>query len=250
MVPGLTVAAPIASLQDSGDVAIRGIFSGGNAPTTQFYIDETPVAVRTLLAAGPMMSPYPMIFDLARVEVLRGPQGTLFGSSAMGGAIRYITPEPNLTGTTGYSKADVSYTDRGGPNYEVGLAYGAPIITGTAGFRVSAWFQSNSGFIDREDPLTGDIVQRNANTSDNYVIRPAFTWVPTEDLTITPSLFFQHNHSENPMGIGSTTFPPEKMVPMSRILAATFDGRPSSNQFGDQVSICRYGVSIRHLLSG
>jgi iron complex outermembrane recepter protein len=198
IVPGLIVSTPAASNQDNGDVAIRGIFSGGNAPTTQFYIDETPVAVRTLPGAGPLGSPRPEIFDLDRIEVLRGPQGTLFGSSAMGGAIRYITPQPNLEDTSGFTKAEMSYTDRGDLNYEVGVAYGAPIITGSAGFRVSGWFQEEGGWIDHEDPFTGDILKRNANSSDAYVIRPAFTWVPTEGMTITPALFLQHTHSAFP----------------------------------------------------
>lgn len=198
IVPGLIVSTPSASNQDNGDVAIRGIFSGGNSPTTQFYIDETPVAVRTLPGAGPLGSPRPEIFDLDRIEVLRGPQGTLFGSSAMGGAIRYITPQPNLEEASGFAKAETSFTDRGDPSYEVGVAYGAPIIAGSAGFRLSAWFQEEGGWIDHEDPFTGDILKRNANSSDAYVIRPAFTWVPTEGLTITPALFLQHTHSAFP----------------------------------------------------
>ena len=198
IVPGLVVSTPAGGLQDITDVAIRGIFAGGNSPTTQFYIDETPVAIRTLPAAGPSGSPHPLIFDLDRVEVLRGPQGTLFGSSAMGGAIRYITPQPSLSDSSGYAKADVAYTDRGAPSYEAGVAYGAPVVAGTAGFRVSAWFQSAGGFIDKEDPISGDILERNANASNSYVIRPAFTWAPTDNLTVTPSLFLQHVHSDNP----------------------------------------------------
>ena len=207
IVPGLVLSTPVGGLQDINDVAIRGIFSGGNSPTTQFYIDETPVAIRTLPAAGPSASPHPLIFDLDRVEVLRGPQGTLFGSSAMGGAIRYITPQPGLNDSTGYAKLDLSYTDRGAPSYEAGAAYGAPIVSGTAGFRVSAWFQSQGGFIDKEDPYTGDILKRNANSSNSYVIRPAFTWAPAEGLTITPSLFMQHVHSDNPDSYWVTDLP-------------------------------------------
>jgi iron complex outermembrane recepter protein len=197
IVPGLLVPPPML-VQDFTDVAIRGIFSGGNAPTTQFYIDETPIAIRRLDGAAPSSSPHPDIFDLDRVEVLRGPQGTLFGSSAMGGAIRYITPQPSLTDSSGYSKADFGNTDRGAPSYEVGVAYGAPIVAGTAGFRVSGWFQSAGGFVDIEDPFTGEITKRNANSADTYVIRPAFTWAPTEGVTITPALFMQHVHSNDP----------------------------------------------------
>jgi outer membrane receptor protein involved in Fe transport len=198
IVPGLIVSTPEAGNQENGDVAIRGIFSGGNAPTTQFYIDETPVAIRTLPSAGPSGSPRPLIFDLDRVEVLRGPQGTLFGSSAMGGAIRYITPQPSLQDTSGMAKAEFSYTDRGDPNYELGMAYGAPIVPGSVGFRVSAWLQEEGGFIDKENPFTGDITERKANYSDAWEIRPAFTFAPSDDLKITPAFFMQHAHSHNP----------------------------------------------------
>ena len=171
------------------------------------YIDETPVAIRTLPAAGPAASPHPRIFDLDRVEVLRGPQGTLFGSGAMGGAIRYITPQPGLNDKSGYAKVELSYTDRGAPSYETGVAYGAPIVSGAAGFRISAWFESDGGFIDKEDPYTGEILERNANSTDSYVIRPAFTWAPAEGLTITPALFMQDSSPpDSSNSAGSPTF--------------------------------------------
>jgi iron complex outermembrane recepter protein len=207
IVPGLVLSTPVGGIQDLTDIAIRGIFSGGNAPTTELYIDETPVAIRTLPAAGPATSPRPLIFDLDRVEVLRGPQGTMFGSGAMGGAIRFITPQPDLNDVSGYAKADLSYTDRGAPNYEAGMAYGAPIVTGTAAIRVSAWLDSQRGFIDKENPYTGEILERNANSTDSYAIRPAFTWAPAEGVTITPALFLQHLHSDNPNSYWITVLP-------------------------------------------
>jgi iron complex outermembrane recepter protein len=196
-VPGLYVTPANANGQDISNVAIRGIYSYQNAPTTQFYIDETPIAIRQLPIGVNSMSPQPMIFDLDRVEVLRGPQGTLFGASAMGGAIRFITPQPSLNDSSGFVKADVGDTDGGSPSYEVGAAYGAPIVQGTLGFRMSAWYQSTGGFIDQEDPFTGEILKKNANTSEAYVFRPAVTWAPSDDLTITPAAYLQYKHSEN-----------------------------------------------------
>ena len=96
IVPGLEIPPANGMANANMDIGIRGIFSGGNAPTTQIYIDETPIAIREL-SAGPSGSFYPDIFDLDRVEVLRGPQGTLFGSSAMGGAIavHYPSAQPD-----------------------------------------------------------------------------------------------------------------------------------------------------------
>ena len=74
-------------------INIRGISSaGGSAPTVGFYIDDTPVPNGT----GNGYDPDPVLFDLARVEVLEGPQGTLYGASSMGGTVRYITEQPDL----------------------------------------------------------------------------------------------------------------------------------------------------------
>jgi iron complex outermembrane recepter protein len=208
VVPGLSFSTPGTSQQQSNsDVAIRGIYSGGNSPTTGIYIDETPITVRQNLAAGFSGSPHPDIFDLDRIEVLRGPQGTLFGSSAMGGVIRFITPQPDLEKTSGYSKAEFSYTERGAPSYEVGMAYGAPIVEGVAGFRFSGWFHSDGGFIDIENPYTGQILNRNANSETSYTLRPAFTYKPTDSLTITPAVFIQHQHTDAPPEYWRTDLP-------------------------------------------
>jgi len=198
IVPGLVIPPVGGLVQSLADVAIRGILSGGNAATTGIYIDETPIVVRRNLSIGYSGSPQPDVFDLERVEVLRGPQGTLFGSGAMGGAIRYITPQPNLHTASGYSKVELTETDRGAPSYAVGAAYGAPVVAGVAAFRLSAWFHSDGGFVDIEDPYTGQIVKRNANSSDSYVLRPAFTFVPTDALTMTAAVFLQRHHSDAP----------------------------------------------------
>ena len=197
VVPGLALAPPTAS-PDFGEIGIRGIYGAiDTAPTTQLYIDETPIGIRELGNAY-SKSPWPNIFDLDRVEVLRGPQGTLFGASAMGGAIRFITPQPSVTDTSGTTKAEFGYTDNGDPAYEVGAAYGAPLVAGAAGFRVSGWYQSLGGYIDRIDPNTGQTLQKNANYSDSYVVRPAVTLRPSDTLAITAAFFFDHNHEHNP----------------------------------------------------
>ena len=211
VVPGLYLSIPSGFGQDKFDFNIRGVEGGDNAPTNQIYIDDTPIAVRLLGGAGPSDSPQPLIFDLDRVEVLRGPQGTLFGASAMGGAIRFITPQPNLEQATGSAKMEVSYTENGAPSYEAGAAYGAPLIQGVAGFRASAWYRSTGGFIDQEDPFTGRIIKANANSPGAWVVRPAFTIAPKDGLSFTMSAYLQHRDSQNPNSYWTTLIPnPER----------------------------------------
>src|ERR1700686_124172 len=122
-------------------ISIRGISSSGGAGTTGIYIDDTPIQMRSV-----GFSPddtLPKTFDLERVEILRGPQGTLFGLGSEGGAVRYLLTQPKVTGTSTYLRSEASYTQYGQPNYELGIAHGMPIIDGTLGVRGSIWYRSD-----------------------------------------------------------------------------------------------------------
>ena len=89
------------------NLAIRGVDSRVGASTTGVYIDDAPIQARN----GNFGNPYPVTFDLARIEVLRGPQSTLFGAGAEGGAIRFITNEPSTTSYTGLLRSEFSATE-------------------------------------------------------------------------------------------------------------------------------------------
>ena len=175
------------------DISIRGISSQVGAATTGIYIDDTPIQTR--IVGYSATNTYPLVFDLDRVEVLRGPQGTLFGSGSEGGTIRFITPQPSLSKYSIYARAEGSGTDGGDASYEAGLAVGGPIIEDKIGFRVSFWDRHDGGYVDRKDAdpeLTGSApVDKNANYSDTKVGRAALTLSPIQGLTITPSVFFQ-----------------------------------------------------------
>jgi outer membrane receptor protein involved in Fe transport len=125
------------------------------------------------------------------VEVLKGPQGTLFGTGSMGGTVRFITPEPSLQDYSGYTRAETSWTKSGEPSYEMGAAGGGPIVDGTLGFRASAFYQSLGGYINRE-PFTGSTVtEKGINFEDTTALRGAVKWAAGDSLTITPSIYYQ-----------------------------------------------------------
>src|SRR5882672_3728835 len=110
----------------TNQISIRGISSTGGSGTTGIYIDDVPIQVRNLgyNADDALLK----LFDLDRVEILRGPQGTLFGAGSEGGAVRYITTQPSLTKSSVYAKAETSYTQGGSLSYEAGVAAGGPVI--------------------------------------------------------------------------------------------------------------------------
>jgi iron complex outermembrane receptor protein len=179
----------------TNNIAIRGIASTGGAGTTGIYLDDTPIQMRAL-AFNPDEA-LPQSFDLDRVEILRGPQGTLFGAGSEGGTVRYITTQPSLTQTSIYSRDEVSYTQGGTPSYEAGVAGGTPIIDGVLGVRVTAWYRDDGGWIDRIDPVSLDTVQKNANYTQTKLVRIAAVWAPSDNWKITPSYYYQDRYAND-----------------------------------------------------
>ena len=197
---------------EDSDISIRGIDSTAGTATTGIYVDDTPIQTRHLNFGT--VNPYPALFDLKDVEVLKGPQGTLFGAGSMGGTIRFITPEPSLSDYSGYARVEYGKIDGGGNNYEAGAAFGGPIIPGVLGFRVSASFREDGGWVNRVNympppgtfdpntfattydgnPTVTGTTERNANWHDTQTFRAALRWQPVEGLTIDPSIYIQTLH--------------------------------------------------------
>ena len=174
----------------TSNISIRGIASSGGAGTTGIYIDDTPIQMRSL-AFNPDEA-QPKSFDIERIEVLRGPQGTLFGAGSMGGTVRYITTQPSLHKSSVYSRNEVSFTQGGDPSYEAGIAVGGPLVEGTFGARISAWHRRDGGWIDRINPDTLAMEDKRTNHTETTLVRLAAIWAPNDKWTLTPSIYYQN----------------------------------------------------------
>src|SRR6266849_4626201 len=153
----------------TNNIAIRGISSSGGAGTTGIYIEDTPIQIRAL-GFNPDDT-LPKTFDMDRVEVLRGPQGTLFGAGSEGRTVRYIMNQPSVTKESTYARSEVSFTRNGDPSYEAGIAHGGPIVNDVLGYRASVWYRYDGGWIDRIDPTTLGVVDRRANHANTLAAR-------------------------------------------------------------------------------
>jgi iron complex outermembrane receptor protein len=193
-VPGVTLTPYWGGAMN---VSIRGISSLIGAGTTGVYLDDTPMQVRFVGAGSTSTNAYPAVFDLERVEVLRGPQGTLFGAGSEGGTIRFIMPEPGLKEFTGFARSEVGSTRGGDLSYEAGTAVGGPIIDDKLGFRVSAYVREDGGWLDRAPYPGSDVTARNVNSQTTTVLHGALTLAPTENLRITPSFYYQSVHRDD-----------------------------------------------------
>jgi len=180
--------------QDAG-----GSVAGIGPNTVAIYINDVPLQTRYETAA--VSSANPLVFDIDHIEVLRGPQGTLFGSSAEGGAIRLITPTPSLTQYSGYATGGLSdILGGGGQGSQVGAAFGGPIVPGTLGFRVSAWTQHTPGYVNNESAIFGGVDQSNVNSSNSYVLQGAMLWQPSNVFSALFRIYYQ-KLDQNSLGL-------------------------------------------------
>jgi iron complex outermembrane recepter protein len=191
LVPGL-------SYSDDGwtrRVTIRGVGSGSFVeprPLSALYLDDTPMmTISGPPQLGQIAGPQPEVVDLARIEVLRGPQGALFGTSAMGGAIRMITNPPDPDGWRADADVDLSSTSHGDDNYQFSGMINLPLAPGTAALRAVGFVRNETGFID--DVRRGIANVNSAKTTGG---RAALLWRPTSKATLTLRGHYQSRESE------------------------------------------------------
>jgi len=195
-IPGLNTSANAGGAQQT--FSVRGIVAATGAATTSVYLDETNLTKRNNGGVAQNNGVIiPLLYDLDRVEVLKGPQGTLFGGSSQGGTVRFITPRPDLDEYSGRLRAEASTMgDRSEQSYELAGAFGGPIIEDALGFRVSGIYRENGGWVDVYSGYTNQLIAEDANSSTAYAGRGVVLWDINEDLDIQLSSYYVHNESE------------------------------------------------------
>jgi len=169
------------------NIEIRGVSSQAGSATTGIYLDDVPINILNIYTAG---ATEPRFFDVDRVEVLRGPQGTIYGASSMGGTIHFVSNQPDLNKVSGEVHATAGGTQGGGAHYEGDSVVNLPLVEGVAALRLGALYDHESGWIDRANP-DGTIAAKNINDVNTTAIRATIKVQPTEALTITPAVFLQ-----------------------------------------------------------
>ena len=173
-----------------GGVAIRGVSElnmgnlyGGTGSATGFYLDEMP-----LTAAGrfPGIGP----FDMQRVEVLKGPQGTLFGEGSLAGTVRFIANKPRFNKLDAALDASYSRTDGGGANHAINVMGNIPLSDNVAALRLVVYEKKEGGYTDARitDGTTIFSTVNSANTEKSTGGRIALRVAPTGDLSITGTM--------------------------------------------------------------
>lgn len=160
-------------------ITIRGIAALGLGSAIATYVDEIPVGSASNEAQGSNYTPDIDPADLDHVEVLKGPQGTLYGASSLGGVLKYVTKAPSLSTPELTAGGEINDIDHGGAGYKFRLAGTTPLIPDVLGIRASGYYRSDAGFID--NGLTG---AKDVNSDKSYGGRVALLYAPTDKLQL------------------------------------------------------------------
>lgn len=172
----------------SGAPIIRGLSIGiDTSPTVATVVNGAPVGSSSSLNFGAQETLDLDPIDIDRVEVLKGPQGTIYGANTLGGLISYTLHAPSLTQVEAIARSEVSTTRHGEASYSARGAIGIPLVRDMLAVRGSGFYDKRGGFIDNN--LRGI---RNENSADSYGGHGTLLFAPTDRLKISADGFFQH----------------------------------------------------------
>jgi iron complex outermembrane receptor protein len=226
LVPSLQL---VQSTPGEGRLVLRGLDTGGVASTVAVYLDETPFGSSSGLANGAILAGDFDTFDLARIEVLRGPQGALYGASSLGGLVKFVTNAPDLSGFAMRARLGVATVDGGKVSYRSNLVVNTP-ISDTVALRMSGSYQKEPGFIDSIGTAGSDI-ERDINGARNYGGRASLLYKPSSTFDLRLSAVAQNIATDAPSTVESD---PDTLE--------TLYGRPTQSQFVPHMRDIHYRV--------
>ena len=226
LVPGLSLEQ---STPGVGRLILRGINTGSVSSTVAVYVDETPFGSSSGLVNGGVLAGDFDTFDVARVEVLRGPQGTLYGASSLGGVVRFVTNAPETDRLIVRGKASVETVEGGQESYSGTGVVNVP-LSDTLAVRASGYYRKIGGFVDSVGAAGSD-VEDDINDARVYGGRLSVRFKPTETLSIRLGAVFQNieNDASSFIEVDPVSFDP-------------LYGRPTKSQFIPEFTDLAYRV--------
>ena len=236
LVPGLQLNQSQPGL---GRIILRGINTGGTASTVAVYVDDTPFGSSSGLVNGGALAGDFDTFDLARIEVLRGPQGTLYGANSLGGLLKFVTNAPDPTKIEARARGSVEDTRGGTVGYAGNVMLNLPIVSDKVALRATGYYRHYGGFIDsignsttfatptEDNPdATATKTSRtanNINSANSYGGRASLLVKPVDALSVRFSAILQNIDANAPDTVESDPFTLQQLY-----------GRPTQTQFVPQ----------------
>lgn len=186
LIPGLSLEE---STPGQSRVVLRGINTGSVSATVAVYVDETPFGSSSGLVNGGILAGDFDTFDIARVEVLRGPQGTLYGASSLGGVLKFVTNAPELGMLEGRGRVGVETVEGGDVGYSTQGVLNVPLGDSFA-VRASGFYRKEAGFIDAIGTVGSD-VESNINDAEIYGGRVSALFEPSDRVSFRATAILQ-----------------------------------------------------------
>ena len=226
LVPGLQLTQ---STPGQGRLVMRGVNTGGVASTVAVYMDETPFGSSSALVNGAVLAGDFDTFDVARIEVLRGPQGTLYGASSMGGLLKFVTNTPDMSGYSARGRVSVEDVKGGDLSYKATAVVNIP-LSETVAVRASGFYRKDGGFIDSIG-TGGSDVESDINDAKVYGGRASLLFKPTDATDLRLTAVIQNIKADAPTVVESN---PNTLK--------TLYGKPTLSQFVPAFSDVDYRV--------
>lgn len=226
LVPGLQLDQ---STPGVGRLVLRGINTGGVAATVAVYVDETQFGSSSGLVNGAILAGDFDTFDIARIEVLRGPQGTLYGASSLGGVLKFVTNEPKTDRIAARARGSVETTKGGDLGYSGTAMLNLP-ISDTLAVRGSGYYRKIGGFVDSIG-TGGSDVDKNINDTRSYGGRVSALFRPSDAFSLRLSAYLQNLATDASSVVESD---PDTLL--------TLYGRLSQSQFVPTFTDVKYRV--------
>ncbi len=224
LVPGLQLDQ---STPGAGRLILRGVDAGGVASTVAVYVDESPFGSSSGLVNGGVLAGDFDTFDLQRLEVLRGPQGTFYGASSEGGVLKFVTNAPDPTKLSARGRAGVEAVKGGDVSYYGNAVLNVPLAPSLA-VRATGFYRYDGGFIDSIG-TAGSNVRNNINGDKVYGGRVQALFEPSPTFSVRASALLQNIEAKAPSTVESD---PNTL--------ATLYGRPTQSEFVPQFTAINY----------
>jgi iron complex outermembrane receptor protein len=263
LVPGLQLDQ---NTQGQGRLILRGINTGGVASTVSVYVDETPFGSSSGLVNGAILAGDFDTFDVNRIEVLRGPQGTLYGASSLSGVLRFVTNLPSTAGVEARARVGIESVKDGGLGYSGNAMVNVPLGDKLA-FRASGTYRKEAGFIDSIGNSASDLfgnvftadVAKNINDALSYGGRASLLFKPSDAVSFRLSAIAQNIKADAPdlieadpvtlrplRGLSQSQFVPQFTDTRYRV----YNGTGVFNLgFAELTSSTSYSTQLQHLRS-
>lgn len=253
-VPGLSLEQ---SEPGAGRIMLRGVNTGGVASTVAVYIDETPFGSSSGLVNGAVLAADFDPFDVARIEVLRGPQGTLYGASSLGGVLKFVTNTPDLNTFSARARAGVDFVHGGGIGHNMNGVANVP-LGDIAAFRATGFYRKRAGWVDAGGPgitftsIFGptlnipSVIDDDINDSKVWGGRGSVLVEPMERLTIRLTAHAQNIKSE---GSAAVDVDPLDYDPLDGLQRSLIFREPNKLNYRLYNGVVEYDLGFASLLS-